>query len=564
MVVMILYQSAVFDDIAQLIRESIRQQTGTTISIVNKPMSVSDDKTVYILLGANDLLLDNMPVNYIVWQFEQLSSRWLTDETYLKILRGAQKVLDYSQSNCKELQSKFGIKARFVPVLPMNSLDGSVSGSNNKTIDVLFCGTMNNRRRKIITELKTKGLKVECRSDLWRHKLVNKIKQSRLCLNMHYYPDATLETTRLLTLVNHKAQILSESSTDLVLDEHYSGYVNVNLVEYDQLVNKALELLKDPMHAPELAPTSTSAPAPMKAPQFIFPVELIASNLFNQEQIITNLPEPDNLPFQEANTKDNGSVLVLPVRPEMDHMPHVSIVTITRDRPILFQIVKRNVSLLKYPEDMIEWIIVDDSSGSSKELDNLKLGKVSIKYFHLPEKRSISYKRNFGAKKATHQIIAHMDDDDYYYPESLYSRVKTLLAYTKKGFDCVGVSSYAIYHLIDDYSFKMNTVNISEASMCYYRSFWEKQKFQEDDRGEGYPFLRGRRSQAIVIGYQFCLVAITHGFNATGRLRSLPAAKKNHSIFNSWNYATQRFFTKIYKQLIAHAHADADVVSTAS
>ena len=152
MVVMILYQSAVFDDIAQLIRESIRQQTGTTISIVNKPMSVSDDKTVYILLGANDLLLDNMPVNYIVWQFEQLSSRWLTDETYLKILRGAQKVLDYSQSNCKELQSKFGIKARFVPVLPMNSLDGSVSGSNNKTIDVLFCGTMNNRRRKIITD----------------------------------------------------------------------------------------------------------------------------------------------------------------------------------------------------------------------------------------------------------------------------------------------------------------------------------------------------------------------------------------------------------------------------
>ena len=539
MTIAILYQSAVFDDIAQLIRKSIKHQTGITVSIVDRVYPSLCKDTTYILLGANDLLLDETPENYVVWQFEQMSSKWF-EARYLEILRGAKAVLDYSQYNCEELQSRFGIKAHFVPVLPLGVGVGSGSTRNcNKTIDVLFCGSMNDRRKIIIDKLETKGLKVECRSDLWRHKLTTRIKQARLCLNMHYYPDATLETTRLLTLVNLGATILSEPSTDPVLDEHYSKYVT--FADYDQLVDQAIEIVK----SAKAAKTRS-----IKIPQFVFPVELISNSFSEDSEVLTILPEPDNLPFQEADTKNDGSVLVLPVRPEIDDMPKVSIITITRNRPILFQIVKRNVSLLKYPEDRIEWIIVDDSSEQNEELANLRLGKVSIRYYHLPEQQSISYKRNYGVQKATNQIIAHMDDDDYYYPESLYSRVKTLLVYSRD-IGCVGVSSYAIYHLIDDYSFKMNTKNISEASMCYYRSFWEKQKFQEDDRGEGYAFLKGRRSRTIVIGYQFCLVAITHGSNATGRLRSLSAtARKNHAIFNSWNYATQRFFTKIYKQLI--------------
>ena len=534
MIVIILYQSAVFDDIAQLIRASIKKQTGITVSIANNLIVDETYKDIlYILLGANDLFLDKMPDKYIVWQFEQFSSKWFKDQ-YIKILRGAQSVLDYSQRNCKELHTRYGINAHFVPVLPLPITHRTIK--TNKTIDVLFCGSINDRRKKIIEELQNRGLVVECRSDLWRTSLASKIRQSRLCLNMHYYPDATLETTRLLTLIKHEAQILSEPSSDTVLDKHYSK--RVQFAQYDQLVDKAVELLSNNNILDE------------RLQEFVFPLSLLG-DLSQEKIVITDLPEPENIAFKEADTKNNGSVLVLPVRPEIECMPKVSIITITQDRPILFQIVKRNISLLKYPEDKIEWIIVDDSSEKNNEIAIMKLGKVHIKYFWLAEKQSISYKRNFGVQQASNDIIAHMDDDDYYYPESLYSRVKTLLAYTKQNIECVGVSNYAIYHLINDYSFQMNTNNISEASMCYYRSFWESQKFHEDDRGEGYPFLKNRRSRVITIGYQFCLVAITHGSNVTGRFRSLPETnKKNHAIFNSWNYATQRFFTKIYKQLI--------------
>ena len=36
-------------------------------------------------------------------------------------------------------------------------------------------------------------------------------------------------------------------------------------------------------------------------------------------------------------------------------------------------------------------------------------------------------KRNICVEHADHDIIVHMDDDDYYPPESIYSRVSALI-----------------------------------------------------------------------------------------------------------------------------------------
>ncbi len=536
----ILYQSSVFDDVAQIIRSSLHKQNIKPVHI-NADSDSDSDSDLCILLGANDLVLERFPKKYVVYQFEQVnaegSKNWFEGEyglKYIQILKNALAVYDYSSLNCSLLKSKFEINATFVPIyndLPVNRVNRV-----NRVNDVLFCGAINDRRNVILNKLRKAGLKVATKNNLWRETLDYNIKSSKVCLNLHYYPNATLETTRLLTLLRNNATVVSEKSTDKVLDKSFEDLVV--FADYDDIVDKTIELVKKATnHSNNTCNTCNH--------EFVFPIEYINTHTAAVEE--TNLPEPDMIEFDKAETKENDSVLVLPKKPELEDMPYVSIITPTRNRPVLFQIVKRNMMLLNYPDHKIEWIIVDDSDNDLSNTD-LKIGNVKIRYFHLDKVTSISDKRNFGASKAEHEIIVHMDDDDYYNPDSLFSRVKTLITNSKR-YGCVGISDYAVYHLIDDYSFKINTQNISEASMCYFKSFWEKQQFKEDPRGEGYCFLKGRRKQCLTIQYQFCMVAITHGKNITNNLRSVDLSKKNHSIFNNWTYSTQRFFTKIYKQL---------------
>jgi len=122
-------------------------------------------------------------------------------------------------------------------------------------------------------------------------------------------------------------------------------------------------------------------------------------------------------------------VLKLSRTPEWDDLPYVSIITITRDRDHMFDIPIHNWHSFDYPSDKMEWIIIDDSV---TPLTYDKLPKVdNIRYIHVPsnEPLSIAEKRNLAVSEAKYDIIAHMDDDDYYYPISLQARIKTLLNY---------------------------------------------------------------------------------------------------------------------------------------
>ena len=98
----------------------------------------------------------------------------------------------------------------------------------------------------------------------------------------------------------------------------------------------------------------------------------------------------------------------------------------------------------------MEWIICDDGQQDLKPIipndSRIKYIKVSV-----DGKLNVSQKRNLCIQHCSHDIIVHMDDDDYYFPHSLKSRVKTLLKYKNK--KCVSSKNMGYYHLMDNYSF---------------------------------------------------------------------------------------------------------------
>ena len=56
-----------------------------------------------------------------------------------------------------------------------------------------------------------------------------------------------------------------------------------------------------------------------------------------------------------------------------------------------------------------------------------------ITYLHVPfHIKNIAVKRNYAVGKCKHKVIVNMDDDDYYFSDSVLGKVRALIHYKKK------------------------------------------------------------------------------------------------------------------------------------
>lgn len=160
----------------------------------------------------------HFPPVYIAFQMEQtINPRWLTDE-YMDILHHAYAVFDYSLENIKFFR-KDPILASKLYYLPVDICENMVKedyGSFEKKYDVLFYGAPFIERRQ--SYLKPIGEKFNLRviSEKFGPELYEEMNKAKIIINVHYYENALLETTRLYeTLSVCDCLIISERSGDL-------------------------------------------------------------------------------------------------------------------------------------------------------------------------------------------------------------------------------------------------------------------------------------------------------------------------------------------------------------
>lgn len=268
----------------------------------------------------------------------------------------------------------------------------------------------------------------------------------------------------------------------------------------------------------------------------------------------TTTPE-DLLPFQEPEFTQVDDILTLKLQKYLDiELPLVSIITPTRNRKVFFELAINNFLTQDYPKDKLEWIIIDDGEESISDI--LPKNDDRIKHIKIiPEKNkknknkiiTISKKRNIGFEHSKGQIILHMDDDDYYLPSSVSTRVKVLLNYKEKGIECVGCERFGCHDLENDTSFIIDKNNeIAEASMGYFRSFIEKRKFKEFIvKGEGKLFCRGRNKQIMKLPFEFIFISFTHGSNTHTRKNDKNNANKKFG----FDYGVFKILKNIKRQL---------------
>lgn len=239
----------------------------------------------------------------------------------------------------------------------------------------------------------------------------------------------------------------------------------------------------------------------------------------------------------------------LPPVLERADCPPVSIVTPTFQRKKLMEIAFHNLLMTDYPQEKMEWIVVEDapslrdgalttsSSPKANEISShvmrraleefqAKVPKLRIRYIPLEGRRSVGEKRNIGVETASHEWILFMDDDDHYPATSFRRR----MAWLMKGVAGGRSARVACCTTIALYDLKrgVSAVNvppmglplsqrISEATLTFHRSVWQERPFPEVSIAEGEGWLTGRESEVIELPPQQIIVAFTHGGNQSSR-----------------------------------------------
>lgn len=170
-------------------------------------------------------LFQHLPERYVAFQMEQtVSNRWF-DERYCNILNKALAVVDYSQFNLKFLQQRVGIDLPRLFLLPISYLEDHATSmtysgedeimSSAAEYDVVFYGDINNDRRRYFLDEIGKHFKVLVVREVFGSELYAQLRSAKVLVNIHYYENALLETTRIYEALSLGLNIVSEASADM-------------------------------------------------------------------------------------------------------------------------------------------------------------------------------------------------------------------------------------------------------------------------------------------------------------------------------------------------------------
>lgn len=196
-------------------------------------------------------IFKKLPRLYITIQMEQsVSSRWF-NKSYFKILNKSCMIVDYSLQNISYLLDS-GIplqKLYYVPISYFPDYSNYIAlpiNTQNEIYDVVFYGDINNDRRvHFINAIKSRyNLKIL--NEVYGNELLLEVSKAKIVINIHYYENALLETTRIYECLSIDKLIISETSSDIDNHSNLQNIVDfVDIGDIDAMVKKISYWLED-------------------------------------------------------------------------------------------------------------------------------------------------------------------------------------------------------------------------------------------------------------------------------------------------------------------------------
>ena len=229
-----------FREVAETLQLGL-QSLGHTAQIQENAV---DATATNILLGAHLLSPEDaamVPPGSILYNLEQLGGPNLPKQFYEVGLR--HQVWDYSLLNIKQWQAMncscppVHVPLGYVPEL------SRIPASPTQDIDVLFYGSLNERRARIVKALKDAGAKVHATFGVYGKQRDELISRAKIVLNVHFYDQKIFEIVRVSYLLANSKAVVSELAPDTEIEKGMAD--SVLGVPYDSLVESCLSLLRD-------------------------------------------------------------------------------------------------------------------------------------------------------------------------------------------------------------------------------------------------------------------------------------------------------------------------------
>ncbi len=230
--------SAAFKEIAESIAFALRG-LGQDAVLANTPIAGRRA----IVLGSN--LLPGHPLELgpdtILYNLEQIEpgSTWLTP-ALLALFRRFE-VWDYSARNAARYAELGLLPPRVVPVGYVPEL--TRIPPRLEDIDVLFYGSMNERRRAVLEALAARGLRVQAPFGVYGEERDRLISRSRVVLNLHYYRAKVFEVVRVSYLLANRRCVVSERGSDEAEERGFED--GIAFASYEGIVETCARLCGD-------------------------------------------------------------------------------------------------------------------------------------------------------------------------------------------------------------------------------------------------------------------------------------------------------------------------------
>ena len=213
--------SDAFWELTELITFSLRDLKNDVIISINE--IIQDRQN--IIFGAHLLDNNDFPPSTIIFNTEQL---WNGAENWVEriiFLGKKYLILDYSESNIEFLEIKgcvklFKFEIGFHPKL------NRISKDKKKDIDVLFYGSLKERRKKILVKLVESGLNVKHLFGVYGAQRDEYISRAKIVLNCHHFKAKIFEIVRVHYLVNNNIPVISELHHDTKIDPFWKSIIN--------------------------------------------------------------------------------------------------------------------------------------------------------------------------------------------------------------------------------------------------------------------------------------------------------------------------------------------------
>jgi hypothetical protein len=199
-----------------------------------------------ILLGSHLLektAIPYLPDDTVIYNLEQIEPKLFESYGALQSLFSRFEVWDYSEANIARLRALgFDTPIRHLPIGYMPALT-RISSAACRDIDVLFYGSINERRHAVLSRLKEEGLKIRMLFGVYGAERDGYIARSKVVLNMHLYDPKIFEIVRVSYLLANRKAVVCEISPETAIEPDLLAAVQP--AAYDDLVDCCRRLVRD-------------------------------------------------------------------------------------------------------------------------------------------------------------------------------------------------------------------------------------------------------------------------------------------------------------------------------